>query len=261
MWVVVWTDGIANSSEDMTTPKTVGSVWLCLSRLILNVAERQTFSPNHNTPEHTVSHNSTMGQYFQLINVDRREAEYMGKLGEAIYYNAHLPILQLLLRQESHDDSAIGAWAGHRIITAGDYMGECPSGMLTEAEQAEVNRFAETTGCNSNGAFYYFADETFKNIPVSPLGRKLPLELKTNDLVLRNLSLHVYVWINDFQRILDEKIGNKGLDPEVEYNLNTAYIPDNSECESEWVLLVNLCMSRLLRHSGDLICCTCMFLQ
>ena len=166
-----------------------------------------------------------MGQYFRLINVDRREALFMGKLGAAIYNYADLPILQFLLRQESQDDPAIGAWAGHRIITAGDYMRECPSGMLTEAEQAEVNHFAETTGCDSDGAFYFFAGETFKDKVPSPLR---PLVSMTNDLVLRNLSLHVYVRINDFKRILDEKIGNERLDPEFEFPLNTLILVNTS---------------------------------
>ena len=166
-----------------------------------------------------------MGQYFQLINVDRREAQNMGKLGEAIYNYAHLPILQLLLRQESQDDPVIGAWAGHRIITAGDYMGECPSGMLTEAEQAEVNRFAETTGRNSDGAFYYFARRTFKNIPVSSLRS---LEPMANDLVLRNLSLHVYVRVNDFENTLAEKIDDEGLDSDLKFTLNTLILINTS---------------------------------
>ncbi|KAF8329009.1 hypothetical protein F5887DRAFT_130946 [Amanita rubescens] len=166
-----------------------------------------------------------MGQYFQLINVDRREAQYMGKLGEAIYNYANLPILQLLLRQESQDDPTIGIWAGHRIITAGDYMGECPEGMLSEAEQAEVNHFADTTGRGSHGAFYYFAYRTFKDIPVSPSRGKLPRE---PNFVLRNLSMHVYVRINDFERILGEKISNEGLDPDLEFTLNILILVNTS---------------------------------
>jgi len=64
-----------------------------------------------------------MGQYFQLINIDRRDAQQVGKLAEAILNYQYLPLLQLLLRQESQGDPVIGAWVGQRIITAGDYMG------------------------------------------------------------------------------------------------------------------------------------------
>ena len=104
-------------------------------------------------------------------------------------------------------------------------MGECPSGMLTEAEQAEVNRFAETNGHDSNGTFYYFACTTFKNVPGSSLR---PLEPMANDLVLRNLSLHVYVRINDFESTVAEKIDDEGLDSDLKFTLNTLILINTS---------------------------------
>ena len=109
-------------------------------------------------------------------------------------------------------------------------MTGCPSGMLTEAEQAEVNHFAETTGRDSDSAFYFFASETFKDIP-SVLR---PLEPKTNDLVLRNLSLHVYVRINDFKRLLDEKMGEV-LDHELDSYLHTLIVVNTSWSDADIV--------------------------
>ncbi|KAF8314657.1 hypothetical protein F5887DRAFT_1042609 [Amanita rubescens] len=169
-----------------------------------------------------------MGQYFQLINIDRRDTRHVGKLAEAIL--DYLPLLQLLLRQKSRDDPVIGAWAGQRIITAGDYMLGCPPGMLTEAEQAEFNQLLDSDGYLQE-TLYEFAEREFKDIPVSLFESKLPLEPETNDYVLRNLSMHVYIRINDFKRILDEKIRKKGLSPDLEFTLASLLLINTSWSE------------------------------
>jgi len=110
--------------------------------------------------------------------------------------------------------------------------GNAPQG-CSEAEQAEFNQLLDSDGCLQE-TLYEFAEREFKDISVSPLESKLPLEPETNDYVLRNLSMHVYIRINDFERILDEKICNKGLTPDGEFTLalllliNTSWSEDPS---------------------------------
>jgi hypothetical protein len=102
--------------------------------------------------------------------------------------------------------------------------------MLTEAEQAEFNQVLDSDGCLQE-TLYEFAEREFQDISVSPLESKMPLKPETNDYVLRNLSMHVYIRINDFERILDEKIRNKGLKPDWEFTLASLLLINTSWSE------------------------------
>ncbi|KIL71494.1 hypothetical protein M378DRAFT_6227 [Amanita muscaria Koide BX008] len=122
-----------------------------------------------------------MGQYFYLVNVDRQQANYLGKLGEAVYEN--LGLFQYLTRVPSSD--TIGSWAGHRLITIGDYMGECPAGMLTKAEEDEIA---------DEDSYYNFVADNYHSYRPDGHGTAPDGHV----LILRNLSKQVYVREQDF---------------------------------------------------------------
>ena len=144
-----------------------------------------------------------MGQYFYLVNVDRKEARYLGKLGEGLYDT--LGLFQYLARVPSSDSDDVGIWAGHRLVTIGDYMEECPAGMLTKAEEDEVDEWLDKEERNS---YYDFVAENYhkyKN-PEKVLLQRM--------LILRNLSKQVYVCERDFLRYQQDK-GIKAEDSRV----------------------------------------------
>ncbi|KAK0214386.1 hypothetical protein IW262DRAFT_1405821 [Armillaria fumosa] len=106
-----------------------------------------------------------MGQYWNLINIDRRESlDHMGKLGE-VFWRDYTAVMALLA----------GSWAGCRIMCIGDYAEGCPSNVLTSEEVAEINR----------PTFYGFTCR-YKEIR--------PTEwVDLRGKILRNLTKHVYV--------------------------------------------------------------------
>ncbi|KAK0476351.1 hypothetical protein IW261DRAFT_419701 [Armillaria novae-zelandiae] len=106
-----------------------------------------------------------MGQYWQLVNIDKRERlGHMGKLGEAFWCD-FTDVMALLA----------GSWAGCRIMCIGDSAEGCPPNVLTSEEITEINR----------STFYRFTCR-YKEIRSTgwvDLRRK----------VLRNLTKHVYI--------------------------------------------------------------------
>ncbi|KAM6498703.1 hypothetical protein JOM56_006651 [Amanita muscaria] len=78
-----------------------------------------------------------LDQYFYLVSVDSQQAVPKGKLGVAIHDK--LGLFRYLAKVSS--SGTIGPWAGDRLITIGDDMKECPEGMLTKAEEEEINEW------------------------------------------------------------------------------------------------------------------------
>ncbi|KAM6496108.1 hypothetical protein JOM56_008814 [Amanita muscaria] len=132
-----------------------------------------------------------MGQYFYLVNVDKQQACGLGKLGEAIYDT--LGLFHLLARVPS--GGSIGPWAGHRLITIGDYMKECPTGMLTKAEEDEMNEWLSQQKQEGTQSYYSFVAESYHGYRAGYIAAP-----EDKILILRNLSKRVYVREQDFLR-------------------------------------------------------------
>jgi len=88
-----------------------------------------------------------MGQYFFIVNLDKKEYLHPHKMGSGLKLweicADNLPrVLPLLLRQSSEggggdyhgeDFNVVGRWAGDRITVVGDYD---ESGLFEEAEES-----------------------------------------------------------------------------------------------------------------------------
>lgn len=123
-----------------------------------------------------------MGQYWTILNLDKRERLEGGKLGEDLFSNAYGDLFTWLfisLRKDAVNPT--WSWAGDRIIYLGDYADDCPEGLLTEDEEKELNH-PDYTG------LYDFAAQRYKNASHWDV-RKLPRP----PWVLRNLTRHEYV--------------------------------------------------------------------
>ncbi|KAK0441245.1 uncharacterized protein EV420DRAFT_1769065 [Desarmillaria tabescens] len=118
-----------------------------------------------------------MGQYWRLVNIDRREVggDY-GKLGD-VFSDDFNHIMSLLA----------GPWAGCRVICIGDYMGQCPPSVLTSEEAAEINDLDNSDCDNSEMPTLY----TFSGWYYRRIRSRGSVDLR--GMVLRNLTKRVYV--------------------------------------------------------------------
>ncbi|KAK0437361.1 hypothetical protein EV421DRAFT_1828658 [Armillaria borealis] len=113
-----------------------------------------------------------MGQYWKLVNIDRREhLGHLGKLGE-IFYDDFNAVMALLA----------GSWAGCRIMCIGDYMRECPPNVLTSEE---VSAIILSESDDSTATLYDFT-YTYRELRYRGY-------IDLRGMVLRNMTRHVYV--------------------------------------------------------------------
>ncbi|KAJ3277462.1 hypothetical protein HDU76_010355, partial [Blyttiomyces sp. JEL0837] len=118
-----------------------------------------------------------MGQYYMLINVDKKEAlPAIGGFGNTFFFDAFTsgmkmveqmfnlgtkPMLALSLVTTSTDNppknKLWGSWSGDRIVLIGDYSDDCPS-FITDAEAWEME--ALNPGLN----LYGFASESYRSL-------------------------------------------------------------------------------------------------
>ncbi|KIL71495.1 hypothetical protein M378DRAFT_155074 [Amanita muscaria Koide BX008] len=144
-------------------------------------------------------HSSSMliDQYFCLVSVDSRQAVPKGKLGP---------------------------WAGDRLITIGDDMKECPEGMLTKAEEDEINEWVSQ---QKEGQTYF--DFVEKKYHIGRIADEDTITAPDGQIViLRNLSKRVYVREQDLLRYQEDE-GVKetwGFDQLI--LINTAWSNDSS---------------------------------
>ena len=129
-----------------------------------------------------------MGQYWQVINLDKRQTQgHWGKLGECLFDGLPSTLIPLL-RRDVTNSSAIPpekTWAADRIICLGDYHKDLPAGLLTTSEQEELKK----AGDEEDGMqLYSFAYDQYQY--TSGYDR---FEPNDQNLVLRNLSKHEYV--------------------------------------------------------------------
>ncbi len=137
-----------------------------------------------------------MGQYWQLINLDKRQTfGNRGKLGEYLFTGwpkSIVPYLVLPALSEvrnSDDDGArlrilqaikAVSWAGDRIICIGDYTKKLPPDMLSDIEETQENIWeVAESGYTSPEDIEQYREFIDYKIPTS--------------WVLRNLSEHTYV--------------------------------------------------------------------
>ncbi|KAK0200168.1 hypothetical protein DFS33DRAFT_1359345 [Desarmillaria ectypa] len=150
-----------------------------------------------------------MGQYWRLVNIDRREVGGdWGKLGE-VFYSSFTDIMSLLA----------GPWAGCRIICIGDYMRGCPPNVLTPEEAAEIKKLPgdsyysydaedssdeDDSGDDSSKTLYMLSNRRYKKI-----NSRAYIDLR--GMVLRNLTKHVYVR----QDVVVEELKNSERDGDI----------------------------------------------
>ncbi|KAF8622181.1 hypothetical protein AX15_007293 [Amanita polypyramis BW_CC] len=134
-----------------------------------------------------------MSQHFSLFNLDKRQyLAKSGKVPELVCSGVPPGLVTLLLRpSKSGASDGLGAWAGHRLVCAGDYMKEYPTNMLSTAEEVEVRNYGEGKGDETFSDFYHFARDTYAQTPVPSADAKRFKERQV--WVLRNISKHVYV--------------------------------------------------------------------
>ncbi|KAK0441231.1 uncharacterized protein EV420DRAFT_1580416 [Desarmillaria tabescens] len=111
-----------------------------------------------------------MGQYWNIINIDRRE-----HLGH--WATESLRIIILLA----------DTWKGCRIICAGDYMTDSPPNVLTSEELAEIESLPEDIETGRGRTLYTLATEHYKHR--THWNRSFDL----GGTVLRNRTKRVYV--------------------------------------------------------------------
>ncbi|RDB26336.1 hypothetical protein Hypma_006270, partial [Hypsizygus marmoreus] len=137
----------------------------------------------------------TMGQYFQLINLDKRQTfGHWGKLQELFGYRPLSVIPYLVVPASAVPTSVpnadlIGSWAGDRIICIGDYINknDYPEGLLTQEETLEIQ----------DTSLYSVVYKKYETVQ--------PIQLPATEAVafghdrvwiLRNLSKHKYIRIS-----------------------------------------------------------------
>ena len=141
---------------------------------------------------------TTMGQYWRLLNLVKRQTPSQGnwgKLGECLFDGSPDILIPLLKRvfdvaPHANSDSALPlkmSWAGDRIICLGDYHEDLPAGMLSISEQAELDKADD----GKEMSLYEFADQHYQyakgiNTFNSP-------QLSGGHWILRNLSKYEYV--------------------------------------------------------------------
>lgn len=140
-----------------------------------------------------------MGQYWQLINIDKRQTfGHWGKFQEILWNQLHDTLIPYLAIPTTPLDPSviegadlIGSWAGDRLICVGDYVdsGDYPKRMFTREELQEAT---ETN-------LYSLACETYKEVPEAELLHD-PIAFAHDKIwVLRNLSKQVYVHVDAFE--------------------------------------------------------------
>ena len=140
-----------------------------------------------------------MGQYWQVVNLDKRETPsvgHWGKLGECLFDSSPdvlVPLLKQPFDEDPHatnSDSALPpeqSWAGDRIICLGDYHEDLPDGILSISEQEELDRADE----GEKMTLYAFAREHYQSVDgISAFNRA---QLSGGHWILRNLSKYEYV--------------------------------------------------------------------
>ncbi|KAF8650983.1 hypothetical protein AX16_004998 [Volvariella volvacea WC 439] len=123
-----------------------------------------------------------MGQYWQIINIDKRQTTgFIGKLGEFFFASQGRVIIRLINPQKWPEAS--GAWAGDRIMCIGDYAYDVPNKYLTDAEQAEL--------AENKSDLYGFASEQYVKVHSQFMfSWALP---EGEEWVMRNLTKKQYV--------------------------------------------------------------------
>ncbi|KAF8636835.1 hypothetical protein AX17_003227 [Amanita inopinata Kibby_2008] len=112
-----------------------------------------------------------MVQYWQLINLDRRET--LGQWGElSDIMSSPIPDAAFLYLAA---DTRRGSWAGGRIVCIGDYAITYPKGMLTHRELEEIEDMYLDEDNSEEGyedddpapTLYAFAEEWYSDQPMS----------------------------------------------------------------------------------------------
>ena len=110
-----------------------------------------------------------MGQYWKVVNLAKRQTpsrKHWGKLGECLFDGSPDMLVPLLMQAAPHatnSDSALPPekpWAGDRIICLGDYHEDLPAGLLSTAEQEELDKGDEA----EEMSLYRFASEHYQNV-------------------------------------------------------------------------------------------------
>ncbi len=127
-------------------------------------------------------------QQFALFNLDKRQSlSESGNISRLMCSGTPPGLVYLLLKPaKSNGSDGLGAWAGHRLVCAGDRLKEYPNGMLNSEEEQEVEKY---TGGRD---FYRFARDAFDQIPV-PTSAPPKINGADKVWVLRNLSKRLYV--------------------------------------------------------------------
>lgn len=138
-----------------------------------------------------------MGQYFIIINLDKREIlTNVGKLAEGIANReGSLLIPYLFLSSDpqpppQNGNVGNGSWAGDRIICPGDYGTDVPDGILTAEEIEEISGGKKDKYGRNIVNLYHYASSHFKKLPSQP---HFNAAHYPSNMVLRNLTLHTYV--------------------------------------------------------------------
>ncbi|PFH49923.1 hypothetical protein AMATHDRAFT_48337 [Amanita thiersii Skay4041] len=133
-----------------------------------------------------------------MANIDKRTAYGGGKFGE-FCFDSESEIPNLLLKPPFPIIGGPGSWAGHRLLTVGQYAHSLPPNVFTEAEKAEMYRYHELVESDYRDAegpyFYDFAGDLYcrGNIPDYEQVPKLPNLSPSVVWVLRNLTKRVFV--------------------------------------------------------------------
>ncbi|KAK2466018.1 hypothetical protein APHAL10511_001660 [Amanita phalloides] len=133
-----------------------------------------------------------MSQQFTLFNLDKRESlAKSGSISEIVCSKIPPSLVSLLLKpgKTATSSDGLGAWAGHRLVCAGDQTKQYPAGMLAPQEEIEVqNHAADGTALPD---FYRFACDAFVQAPLP--SSDVPKFSGGQVWVLRNHSKRVYV--------------------------------------------------------------------
>jgi hypothetical protein len=71
-----------------------------------------------------------MGQYWRLINIDKRQRMNLGKFGESYFDTGTSAYLC--------DPDVRSSWAGDRLILIGDYAQDIPAGIATDDDTQDM---------------------------------------------------------------------------------------------------------------------------
>jgi hypothetical protein len=77
-----------------------------------------------------------MGQYWVLINIDKKQKSYWGKFGE-FYFSTR--ISSYLCGPDAESSTS---WAGDRLIFIGDYADDIPAGIVEDNDTRDMFTYA-----------------------------------------------------------------------------------------------------------------------